>query len=87
MDALTWNKMVKLNREFNNLKQTENESAEEYVLKFSNLETKLKNEKVNLNNMFLAAHLLNKSTLDQQEKENVMSSIDMNREDTILKDI
>ena len=80
-------KMIKLNREFVNFKQTENDTADEYVSKFGNLETKLKNEGVKINDMFLAAHMLNKSTFSQQEKENIMSSIDMDKEETVLKDI
>ena len=87
IDESKWNKMIKLNREFNIFKQAEEENAEEYLLRFNNLETQLKNARVNINDMFLAANLLNKSSFGQHEKENIMANIDMDDEKTILKDI
>ena len=87
IDESKWNKMIKLNREFNSFKQAEEENAEEYLLRFNNLETQLKNARVNINDMFLAANLLNKSSFGQHEKENIMANIDMDDEKTILKDI
>ena len=72
MDESKWNKMLKLNRDFNMFKQNENEKADKYLTRFSTLETKLSNENVKMNTMFLASHLLNQSTFSQQEKENII---------------
>ena len=80
MDESKWKKMLVLNREFNQFSQTENENADDYLNRFLHIESKLNNENVKINNMFLAAHLLNKSSFSQHEKENIMANIDMDKE-------
>ena len=87
IDESKWSKMIKLNKEFTNFKQGEDEKADEYVVRFGTLENKLKHEKVTMNEMFLATHLLNQSKFRQEEKENIMASIDMDDEKTVLKNI
>ena len=58
--------------QFMNIKQEVNESAQNYVVRFEQVETLLKNSKIVLPERALAIHLLNKSNLEAQSKENVL---------------
>ena len=53
------------------------------------METKLKNEKVGINSIFLTTVLLNKSTMTQPEKNNILANFDLENvnPDELLKKI
>ena len=82
-----WTKNVKLAREFCEFKQETGEDTTKYVIRFSAFEAKLKNEKVSMSNLFKTGFLLNQSKLGHMEKSNIMASIDMNDEPTVLEKV
>ena len=57
--------------QFINIKQDVNESAQSYVVRFEQVETQLRNVKITIPNRALAIHLLRRSSLEEQSKENV----------------
>ena len=72
-----WKKTVKIEREVKSFLQKDGEKLDEYINRFNYMETKLRNEKINLPNKFLAAMLLNNSKLTQNEKENVLAKVEL----------
>ena len=64
--------------EFINIKQEANEAAPSYVSRFEKAETKLRNVKIVIPNKALAIHLMNKSSMEQQSKENVLTKTKVN---------
>ena len=52
-----WTRNVALAKDFENFCQKDGESNRDYIGRFSNLETKLRNEKAGISNMFLAGRL------------------------------
>ena len=87
MEESEWTRNVSLAKEFEKLSQKEGESNREYVVRFSNIETKLKNEKVGISNIFLAGWLLNKSRIPQAEKNNILANFDLEDKENILKNL
>ena len=59
--------------EFINLKQDVNESAVSYVTKFEKIESQLRNVSISIPDKALAIHLLSRSNMDPQSKENVLT--------------
>ena len=59
--------------QFMNIKQEADESAQCYIVRFEQVETLLKNSKIVLPERALAIHLLNRSCLEAQSKENVLT--------------
>ena len=82
-----WTKNVKLAKELLDFKQKSDEDLVKYVIRFTALEAKLKNEKVQMNNMFKTSILLNQSNMGCPEKSNIMASIDMNNEIEVLEKV
>ena len=76
-----WSRTIVLANEFCKFQQLNTEDNRDYVMRFGNLETKLKNEKVGINSTFLAAALLNKSRMSQPEKNNILANFDLESED------
>ena len=64
--------------EFINIKQEANETAPSFVTRFEKAETKLRNVKIIIPNKALAIHLMNKSCMEQQSKENVLTKTAVN---------
>ena len=82
-----WTKNVRIAREFMDFKQEASEDMLKYVVRFSALEAKLKNEKILMSNMFKTGVLLNQSKIGHLEKSNIMASIDMNNEEEVLEKV
>jgi hypothetical protein len=70
LEESEWSRNLTLAKEFEKFSQKEAESNKDYIGRFGNLETKLRNEKVGMSNMFLAGWLMNKSRFKQAEKNN-----------------
>ena len=87
MEESEWTRNVSLAKEFASISQKAGESNREYVGRFSNLETKLKNEKVGISNTFLASWLLNKSRIPQAEKNNILANFDLEDKENSLKNL
>ena len=66
--------------EFMNIKQGDDEDAKAYVTRFEQAETKLRNVKIKVPNKALAIHLMNKSNLEEQSKENVLTKVELDDE-------
>ena len=69
--------------DFINVKQELDESAQSFITRFEKLETKLRNVKINIPNKALAIHLMTKSNMEQQSKENVLTKTNLNHETEI----
>ena len=84
-----WSRTILLADKFCKFEQMGSEDNRDFVVRFGNLETKLKNEKVGVNSTFLAAVLLNKSTMNQPAKNNILANFDLENEnpDELLKKI
>ena len=82
-----WTKNVKLAKELLEFKQSSDEDTMKYVVRFAALEAKLKNEKVQMTNIFKTGILLNQSNMTRLEKSNIMASIDMNNEAEVLEKV
>ena len=86
-DESHWTRMLNLAKKFKRFKQNQGEGNREYVQRFGKLEMELKNEKVKLPNSFLTGLLLIESNFDQNKKETIMATIDMENEETVLKKV
>ena len=82
-----WTKNVRLAKELFNFKQEPSEDLLKYVVRFSALEAKLKNEKIQMSNMFKTGILMNQSKMNNLKKSNIMASIDMNAEKEVLEKV
>ena len=69
--------------EFINIKQEQDENTKAFVTRFEQAETKLKNVKIKVPNKALAIHLMSKSNLQEQSKENVLTKVDLEDETKI----
>ena len=69
--------------DFMNIKQETDESAQSFVTRFEKLEAKLRNVKINIPNKALAIHLMTKSNMEPQSKENVLTKTNVNDEKEI----
>ena len=76
-----WSRNVLIADEFCKFEQKVGESNIHYISCFGNLETRLKTEEVDLKGRFLAAILLNKSRIPQNEKNNILANFDLENED------
>ena len=68
------------------LKQRKNEKNKEFISRFNNVESKMRNLDINLPKIWLAAELLNRLDIKDIEKHNIISSIDDTSE-RILEDL
>ena len=68
-------------------KQNSDEDLIKYIMRFTAMEAKLKNEKVQMTNMFKTGILLNQSNMSRPEKSNIMASLDMNNESEVLEKV
>ena len=59
--------------QFINIKQEQTETATSFVTRFEKAETQLKNVNIIIPNKALAIHLLNRSGMEEQSKENVIT--------------
>lgn len=70
---------------FIDIKQQSDESAQSFVVRFEGVETQLRNVKINIPNKALAIHLLNRSNLETQSKENVLTKTNLDDEKEIYQ--
>ena len=68
---------------FMDIKQKKDESIKDYVARYEQAETKLKNVQIKIPNKALAIHLMQKSNLESQSKENVLTKVDLEDESKI----
>ena len=87
VDESRWCKVSSLVEEFKNFKQKEGEGNQVYVSRFSTLETKMKNEKVGMSNVWLAATLMKSSKLTKMERNNVLATTNVEDDENVLKTI
>ena len=87
MEESEWTRNVALAKDFENFCQKDGESNRDYIGRFSNLETKLRNEKAGISNMFLAGWIMNKSKISQAEKNNILANFDTEDKENILKNL
>ena len=69
--------------QFINIKQEPGESASSFVAKFEKAETQLTNVKIIVPNKALAIHLMNRSNMEEQSKENVLTKTKLDDENEI----
>ena len=82
-----WKINADLVRYFFNFEQEKDETSKKYILKFELLESKLRNHKVGISNMFLANMLIYRSSLTDLERKNVLSRCRLEDNENILKDL
>ena len=75
-----WTKMMEI-------KQEENESIKDFVSRFEQAETELKNVGIVLPQKALAIHIMKKSNLSEESKENVTMKADTDDHEKIYKSI
>jgi hypothetical protein len=80
VDESRWSKMSSLVEDFKSFKQKEGEGNQEFVSRFSTLETKMKNEKGGMNNIWLAASLMTSSNLSKMKRNNVLATTNVEDE-------
>ena len=66
--------------DFINIKQKPDECASDFVTRFENIESQLRNVKIIIPAKALAIHLMNKTNMEQQSKENVLTKTDLDNE-------
>ena len=64
-------------KDFIELKQNKDESVRDYVLRFENTESELRNARLPIPSPALAMQILLKSNLTSMSKENVLSKVDI----------
>ena len=62
---------------FINIKQEPEEAAKSFLSRFEKAETQLKNVKIDIPNKALAIHLINRSNMEEQSKENVLTKTNL----------
>ena len=75
-----WTKMM-------NIKQKENESSKEFVIRFEHAETELKNVGIKLPQIALAIHILQKSNLTEMSQENIVMKSDTDNHEEIFRSV
>ena len=70
--------------EFINIKQESGETATEYVSRFEKVESQLKNVKIIIPNKALAIHMMSRSNMEEQSKENVLTKTKLEDEMTFI---
>ena len=68
-------------KEFVNIKQKENESVKDFVARFE--QTKMKNMNIRIPGKVLAIHLMMKTNIETQSKENVLTKTNVTDDDQI----
>ena len=69
--------------QFINIKQEPGESVNSFVARFEKAETQLTNVKIIVPNTALAIHLMNRSNMEEQSKENVLTKTKLDDENEI----
>ena len=69
--------------QFINIKQEQTETATSFVTRFEKAETQLKNVNIIIPNKALAIHLINRSGMEEQSKENVITKTKLDDESEI----
>ena len=69
--------------EFINIKQEPEENAKSYLARFEKVESQLRNVKITIPNKALAIHLMNRSSMEEQSKENVLTKTVLDDENVI----
>ena len=69
--------------DFINIKQGTDEAASAFVSRFEKVESQLRNVKIVIPNKALAIHMMNKSNMEQQSKENVLTKTKLDDESEI----
>ena len=82
-----WTKNMNACKELLLFKNKAGENELQFIQRFANLEILLKNAKSNISNTFMACFFIQQSNLDQVQKENVLSSINLNNDKTVLTEI
>ena len=60
-------------KEFISIKQKEDEVMKDYVARFEQTETKMKNADMRMPDKVLALHIMMKSNMEPQSKENILT--------------
>ena len=68
---------------FITIKQNTDEAASDFVTRFENIETQLRNVNIQIPSKALAIHLMNSSNMEQQSKENVLTKTKLDSEGEI----
>ena len=74
-------------KEFTNIKQRSNESSKEYVSRFEWTETKIRNKDIKMPNKALALHIIMKSSMGNQSKENILVKVDLDDNEEIYASV
>ena len=64
-------------KEFTNIKQKEDEIMKDYVARFEQTETKMKNADMRMPDKVLALHIMMKSNMEPQSKENILTKTNL----------
>ena len=70
---------------FVTIKQNEHESPKDFVNRFEEANTALKNANMIQNQKCLAIHLLQSSNLSEVSKENILTKVDMNNHEKLFE--
>ena len=68
---------------FIDIKQERDETSQAFVVRFEQAETHLSNVKIKIPNKALAIHLLNRTNLEPQSKENILTKTDLDDDEKI----
>ena len=84
--TITENKLGKCSDawlEFINIKQESGETATDYLSRFEKVGSQLKNVKIIIPNKALAIHMMSRSSMEEQSKENVLTKTKLENETEI----
>ena len=64
-------------KQFITLRQEENEETKYYIIRYEQIETKMRNANMKIPDKVLAIHMMTKSSMGPQSKENVLTKTDL----------
>ena len=74
-------------KEFIEIHKEENESFDDFILRYDTIDSKLKSCNENISQRALACHLVYKLDVNEQQKQNILSSVKFENNPNVFEDI
>ena len=82
-----WKKCSGVWKEILDFKAKEGETTRQYLERFNEIESKMRNMDSNIPDVYLAIHLLDRSNVAEITKQNILSKVDLDDKNKVLKQV
>ena len=86
-DVSNWEKSGNLWKEFLQFKAKDDEKTKEYLMRFQEMESRMRNLGNVVPDTFMAHHVLEQANIPEHSKQSVISNIDLEDKRTVLKNV